>query len=143
MTWPLYIRFSKTGLCEWNNHFCWPGTCGDLLTKYCKCSGNFTLVHSTTETSCQPSIGPSLETCLTTFVGSNGEKKQSQSGTSSSACKYYQDVYGNFQVRNIEYDLVSEFSITLPNVKKPKFVNEFNLGVTDASIYIEKLLLSG
>ena len=80
-----------------------------------------------------------METCRTQCIGSNGEKKQS----SSPACKHNDDVYGKFQVRNIEYDLLTEFKITLHNVTQPNYIMEYNFGVTDAAIYVEKVLLSG
>ena len=40
-------------LCAWNNHYCWPGTCGDGIVKNCQCASGFQRTSTPTETSCQ------------------------------------------------------------------------------------------
>ena len=42
-----------SGMCAWNNHECWPGTCTMDLAKSCNCSLGFQLISTPSETSCQ------------------------------------------------------------------------------------------
>ena len=139
-----YIKLS-TGLCAWNNHFCWPGTCGDGLTRNCQCTSGFRLVSTKGETSCQPTSKPEIETCLTTFVGNKGEKKQSTSLSSSTACEHLQDVYGNFQVKALIFDMLTQLTIVHSRSENmsASFIKESNFGVTDATIYLKKGFNSG
>lgn len=40
-------------LCSWNNHYCWPGWCGDGIVNKCHCAHGFRLISTDTETTCQ------------------------------------------------------------------------------------------
>lgn len=137
-------------MCAWNNHYCWPGTCGSNgLTKDCQCAPGFVkkeVVGSSInsgETSCQLNIKPSIETCDTMFVGVNGEKRRTESSSGSTACSFLQDTYGNFQPTRVEVDMVSSLSVHTTSYTRPAFIHESNFGLTDTAIYMDMKSLSG
>ncbi|KAL4218473.1 hypothetical protein ACF0H5_023207 [Mactra antiquata] len=128
-------------LCSHKNAYCWPGTCGSDLTKNCQCVNGFTRVSTVTQTTCEPNIPPEIEKCGTVVFGPNGEKVQALSP--SNKCKNLQDMYGNFQLVHLTFDMSSSFKVPYPNVTKPRFIKEHNFGVTDTSVYIEKISVNG
>ena len=137
------LFFSRQGICAWNNRFCWPGTCSNSLTNTCACAAGFSLVNTSSETTCQPNQLPTIETCTTTFTAKNGDKVASKSSSNSRECNYFQDVYGNFQIAEITYKLFTQYRIKLSLVSRPKFIKESNFGITDTTVFIKKRLLSG
>ena len=42
-----------SGMCAWNNHYCWPGTCGESFTENCQCASGFKKNAELYETTCQ------------------------------------------------------------------------------------------
>ncbi|KAL4218457.1 hypothetical protein ACF0H5_023192 [Mactra antiquata] len=130
-------------MCSHQYDYCWPGTCGSDLTKNCQCANGFTRVSTDAQTTCQPNISPEIETCGTVVTGPNGEKVQALSSTSSTECKNLQDMYGNFQLVQLTFDMLSSFTLPKPNDTKPRFIEEHNFGVTDTSVYIEEISMNG
>ncbi|KAL4218455.1 hypothetical protein ACF0H5_023190 [Mactra antiquata] len=130
-------------MCSHQNDYCWPGTCGFDLTNNCQCAKGFNLVSNAIQTTCQPNIPPEIETCRTVLTGPNGEKVQALSSSNSTECKNLQDMYGNFQLVQLTFDMFSSFTLPKPNDTKPRFVKEHNIGVTDTSVYIETISVMG
>jgi len=126
-----------SGLCAWNDHFCWPGSCGSSgITEDCSCDSGFTKV-SYSETTCQPTQKPSINTCNTKAIGPNGEKKRAMSSKSSTHCQYLADMYGNFKPSYMTYDMVIDLHI-YPSSSRPYFIAESRFGLREASFYIER-----
>ena len=137
-------------MCAWNNHFCWPGTCGSLgLTQDCTCFPGFSKVSinapaiDSGNTTCQPTKTPTILTCDTVAVGPNGEKKRAMSSAASSACEHLQDMYGNFRPSFMQFTMTSELTITISNTSQPEFIVESNFGVSDSTIHIIKSSVIG
>ncbi|XP_052790278.1 uncharacterized protein LOC128224473 isoform X2 [Mya arenaria] len=131
-------------MCSWNNHYCWPGSCsGHGLTKDCTCATEFRKTSTAGETSCQPTKAPSISTCDTVAIGPNGEMKRAMSSTSSSACQFLQDMYGNYQPSVMQFDLDTDYSINISSSSRPSFIVEQNFGITDTTIYIKHQSVSG
>ncbi|XP_052788832.1 uncharacterized protein LOC128223598 [Mya arenaria] len=130
-------------MCSWNNHFCWPGSCRDGLTKYCTCAAGFSSVSTSGETSCQPTKKPSLLTCDTVAIGPNGETKRAMSSSSSSECQYLRDIYGNYQPKTVRFDLSSEYTIIIPSyLSRPSYIVEERFGITDETVYMQRQSVS-
>lgn len=131
-------------MCASNNHYCWPGVCGNGLTRECVCAPGFRLVQIIdSETSCQPDKAPSILTCATVFAEANGEAKKSSSSTNSTECQFLNDVYGNFQPSNISFQVMSELTFNITMLHKPNFIKEEKFGVTDSTVYVVRKELSG
>jgi len=138
-------------MCAWNNHFCWPGSCGSNgLTHDCTCAPGFRKVSSfgadihSGETTCQPTQAPTITTCDTVVVGPTMNQKRAISTTSSSACFHLQDIYGNFQLTQIKFNMTSEFAVETTSItNKPKFVVEAQFGISDSTVYINQYGISG
>ncbi|XP_060562746.1 uncharacterized protein LOC132722293, partial [Ruditapes philippinarum] len=130
-------------LCSWNNHYCWPGKCGEDLTRGCTCAQDFKIIQQSGETSCQPKKLPSILTCGTVVVGPNMEKKQARSSTSSTECQYLADMYGNFQPSSFKFNVAAEYTLNITAFKKPDYISESKFGITDFSIDIVKILVDG
>lgn len=132
-------------LCAHNNHYCWPGTCGDELTENCQCANGFSRVLSVdAETSCQPMQTPSVLSCDTVIYGPNGEKKTAISQSQSTACEFLRDMYGNFQPKNFTARMVSAFIINMSSVSgRPQYIFEEQFGVTDTTIHVTQKDISG
>ncbi|XP_052789886.1 uncharacterized protein LOC128224179 [Mya arenaria] len=130
-------------MCSWNNHYCWPGSCRNGLTKDCLCAAGFSIVSDSWETSCQPTKKPSILTCDTVVIGPNGEKKRAMSSSSSTACQYLQDMYGNYQPTTVKFDLSSEYTIYIPYSSHPSHIAEERFGITDATVYMQRQSVSG
>ena len=47
------FKLPFSGMCAWDNHYCWPGRCNDELLRNCMCQQGFDLISNSTETSCQ------------------------------------------------------------------------------------------
>jgi hypothetical protein len=137
------VCFNRTGLCSWNNHYCWPGKCGEGLTRECTCAQDFKIVQKSGETSCQPKKLPSILTCGTIVAGPNMEKKQAISSTNSTECQYLADMYGNFQPSSFKFDVATEYTIDIAAFTNPDFISESKFGITDFSIDIVKILVDG
>ena len=137
-------------MCTWNNHYCWPGTCGaDGLTKDCMCAPGFSKVsvygadvHSG-NTTCQPTQKPSIVTCDTVAFVPNGKKKRAMSSTNSSECEYLQDMYGNFQPSVMKFHMASKLTIDITSITKPDFIEETNFGISDSTIRIKHMAVNG
>ncbi|KAH3708868.1 hypothetical protein DPMN_068327 [Dreissena polymorpha] len=139
-------------MCAWNSHYCWPGTCDNGLTKDCNCATGFgkrVRVDNSSinagETTCQPETLPDIMTCNTVAVGPKGEKKQAISSTSSTACSYLTDMYGNFMPTTMEFDMSSEFTIdvSLFNNIRPGFIKEETFGISDTTIHVKIQTIQG
>jgi len=137
-------------MCAWNNHYCWPGNCGaNNFTQDCMCAPGFRKVSipgadiNSGETTCQPTQTPSILTCDTMAVGPNGEKKRAMSSEASTACEYLQDMYGNFQPSVMEFDMSSDLIIDISNISKPAIIVESNFGISDSTIRIKHMAISG
>ncbi|XP_052788825.1 uncharacterized protein LOC128223590 [Mya arenaria] len=130
-------------MCSWNNHYCWPGSCRNGLTKDCSCAAGFTSVSNYVETSCQPIQKPSILTCDTVAIGPNGEKKTAMSSSNSTECQYLQDIYGNYQPTIMQYDLSTEYIIDISSYSRPSYIVEQNFGITDATVYMQRQSVSG
>ena len=138
-------------MCAWNNHYCWPGNCGSNgLTQDCTCATGFRKVSlygaaiDSGETTCQPTLKPTILTCDTVTVGPNGEKKRAMSSAASTACEYLQDMYGNFQPSAMEFDMASDFTIdTVNNITKPAFIKVSNFGISDSTVRINRIAVNG
>jgi len=137
-------------MCAWNNHYCWPGTCGTKnLTQDCICAPGFNKVSidgaaiDSGNTTCQPTQKPSILTCDTVAVGPNGEKKRAMSSAASTACDYLQDMYGNFQPSVMEFHMASDFIINVTSISKPAFIVESNFGISDSTISINHMAVKG
>jgi len=138
-------------MCAWNNHYCWPGSCrSNGLTQDCTCASGFRKVSihgaaiNSGETTCQPTLKPTILTCDTVTVGPNGEKKRAMSSAASTACAYLQDMYGNFQPSVMEFDMTSDFTIdTVNNITKPAFIKVSNFGISDSTIRINHMTVNG
>ena len=137
-------------MCAWNNHYCWPGTCGtDGLTQDCTCAPDFRKVVldgagiNTGETTCQPLQKPSIGTCDTVAFGPNGEKKRAESFETSTACEHLQDMYGNFQPSEMQFDMASDYQIDVTNITKPEFIIESNFGISDSTILLKHMTTDG
>lgn len=77
-------------------------------------------------------------------VGQNGEKKRATSSHASTACQYLEDMYGNFQPSAIEFDMASEYTIEgISSFSRPSFIKEENFGISDTTIHVKKMSLSG
>jgi len=127
-----------SGLCAWNNHYCWPGNCYySGLTDHCSCDYGFRKVSDSGETTCQPTQKPSINTCDTVAIGPNGEKKRAMSSTSNTDCQYLADMYGNFNASNMTYNMVIDLNI-FTSSSRPDFIAESRFGLREASIYIER-----
>ncbi|XP_052789243.1 uncharacterized protein LOC128223852 [Mya arenaria] len=132
------------GMCSSNNHYCWPGICRDGLTKYCSCAAGFNKVSYSLETSCQPTKKPSIVTCDTVVVGPNGEKKKARSSSSSIACQYLQDMYGNYQPTMVQFKMSSDYTNNIPSyLIRPSYIIEEGFGITDATVYMQRQTVSG
>ncbi|XP_052789246.1 uncharacterized protein LOC128223857 [Mya arenaria] len=131
-------------MCSWNNHYCWPGSCRNGLTKDCSCAAGFSIVSDSWETSCQPTKKPSILTCDTVVIGPNGEKKRAMSSSSSTACQDLQDMYGNYQPTTVKFDLSSEYTIYIPSyLSRPSYIVEERFGITDVTVYMQRQSVSG
>ena len=137
-------------MCAWNNHYCWPGTCGSNgLTQDCTCAPGFNTISilgaaiNSGNTTCQTTQTPSILTCDTVAVGPKGEKKRSMSSAASTACEHLQDMYGNFQPSVMEFTMASEFTITISNATRPAFIVESSFGVSDSTIHVIKSSIDG
>ena len=130
-------------MCAWNNHYCWPGRCGDELTRECTCAKGFKLIQKSAETSCQPEKQPSILTCSTDVLGPNMEKKQAKSNTTSTECQYLQDMYGNFQLSSFKFDVAAEYTIDITSYTKPDFISESKFGITDFATAVVKIFVDG
>jgi hypothetical protein len=130
-------------MCSWNNHYCWPGKCGEELTKDCTCAQDFKIIQQNGETSCQPKKLPSILTCGTVVVGPNMEKKQARSSTNSTECQYLTDMYGNFQPSYFKFDLAAEYTIDIKGYTKQDFISETKFGITDFGTNVVKILVNG
>lgn len=137
-------------MCAFNNHHCWPGTCGDLgMTKDCQCAPGFVkreLYGATVnsgETSCQPDVKPVIQTCNTLFIGKDGMKKSSKNAGNQTACDILRDTYGNFQPISIEFKMISSFDVDLTNFMGPPFISKEKFGVTDTMLHIYKEVFKG
>ncbi|XP_052789244.1 uncharacterized protein LOC128223855, partial [Mya arenaria] len=131
-------------MCSWNNHYCWPGSCSaGGLKKDCTCATGLRKISTDGETSCQPTKAPSILICDTVAIGPNGEKKRAMSSTSSTACQYLQDMYGNYQPSVLEFGLVTAYTIYISRSSRPSFIVEQNFGITDTTIYIKRQSVSG
>jgi len=137
-------------MCAWNNHYCWPGNCGaNGLTQDCSCAPGFRKVSTVGasinagETTCQPTQTPTFATCDTVVDGPNMNQKRAQSTTSSSACVNLQDIYGNFQLTQIKFNMTAEFAVDTTNIPKPNFVVEAQFGISDSSVYIKQSGVTG
>lgn len=125
-------------MCSWNKHYCWPGTCGENLSKNCNCATGFTRVSTTTgETTCQPITLPTILDCDTTILGP--DKKRTLPGK----CAELNDFYGRFQPDLFKYKLTSDFAIDITSLTKPEYISESNFGVSDTTIYILKESING
>ncbi|XP_052788838.1 uncharacterized protein LOC128223605 [Mya arenaria] len=130
-------------MCSWNNHYCWPGSCNpNDLTKDCTCATGFDRISNSGETSCQPTKKPSILTCDTVAFGPNGEKKRAMSSSSSTACQYLQDTYGNYQPTIMQFDLTTEYTVDISSYSHPSFVKEQSFGITDTTVYIKRQSIS-
>ncbi|CAC5398099.1 unnamed protein product [Mytilus coruscus] len=135
--------------CSWKNRWCWPGKCEGDLASGCTCSSGFRTVKDSTSARCQLSLlnRPSIDSCLTRAISSNGTKVLSLTGTSiTNKCSLQNDFYGRFQVQHMQVDLTSTFNVTIPEYIKsarPKFVSEELFGVTDVYLDIHKVSVSG
>ena len=137
-------------MCAWNNHYCWPGTCGaDGLTQDCTCAPGFRKVTlyganiNEGETTCQLLKKPSIDTCDTVAFGPNGEKNRANGVEDSSACDNLQDMYGNFQPSEMQFDMASDYHIDVSNITKPKFIIESNFGISDSTIRLKHMAAGG
>ncbi|XP_053376618.1 uncharacterized protein LOC123534121 [Mercenaria mercenaria] len=130
-------------MCSFNNHYCWPGSCGQSLTKNCNCAKGFKQKATGNETTCQPSQLPVIETCDTVVVGPNGEKRRAMSSSTFTACKYLADMYGNYQPASVTTEMMSTFFIDVSNESRPAFIHEERFGVTDTNVNIDKKLVNG
>jgi len=137
-------------MCAWNNHYCWPGNCGSNgLIQDCTCAPGFRKVSTVGasinagETTCQPTQPPTFTTCDIVVDGPNMNQKRTQSTTSSSACVHLQDIYGNFQLSQIKFNMTAEFSIDTANITKPNYVVEAQFGISDSTVYIKQSGLAG
>ncbi|KAH3774472.1 hypothetical protein DPMN_175854 [Dreissena polymorpha] len=138
------------GMCAWNNHYCWPGICGDELAEKCVCAPGFTKRYkedvgdiNAGETSCQldGKTLPDLLTCNTVAVGVNGEKKRALSPGTSTSCPFLQDMYGNFRPEKMEIEFTSEFTVTYAS-SRPPFIKEENFGISDALVKLKLKAIS-
>ncbi|KAL4218491.1 hypothetical protein ACF0H5_023225 [Mactra antiquata] len=130
-------------MCSHQNDYCWPGTCGSELTKNCQCAKGFIRVSNSTQTTCEPSMTPNIETCGTVVAGSNDEKVRATSSSISTQCKDLQDIYGNFQLVQLTFDMLSSFTLPISTDTKPRFIEEYKFGVTDTNVYIENISITG
>ncbi|XP_052804686.1 uncharacterized protein LOC128234468 [Mya arenaria] len=137
-------------MCAWNNHYCWPGTCGsDGLTMHCVCSEGFRKVSvngeemDSGETTCQPNEPPRIRKCDAVVIGPNGEYKTTRDLTDPSECKELRNIYGHFQPTMLQFDYIAEYTMYIFKYMKPAFIAEFNFGITDTTIYINKQSVSG
>jgi len=138
------------GMCAWNNHYCWPGSCGAYnLTQDCTCAPGFRKVSNpgatinSGETTCQPTQTPSILTCDTVAIGPRGEKKRAMSSNASTACEHLQDMYGSFQPSVLEFHMASDFIINVTHVLKPAIIVESNFGISDSTIHVKHMTVSG
>ena len=136
------------GLCAWNNHYCWPGSCGnDSLTQDCACMPGFRKVSkqgvdiNSGETTCQPTKQPSILTFNIVVVGHNSEQKQIIGSESNQV----HAIYGNYQPSAIVFNMTSEYTIDLSNFTKPRpsYIVKFNFGISDSTIYIQRRKYNG
>ncbi|KAH3774445.1 hypothetical protein DPMN_175827 [Dreissena polymorpha] len=141
-------------MCAWNNHYCWPGTCGGGLAENCVCASGFTKIYvedvsaiNAGETSCQldGKTLPDLLTCNTVAVGVNGEKKRALSPGTSTSCPFLQDMYGNFQPVKMEIEFTSEFTVNISSYasSRPSFIKEENFGISDTMVTLKLKAISG
>jgi len=145
-----YVYTFALGMCAWNNHYCWPGNCGsDGVTQDCVCDAGFTriLIHGVAvdsgNTTCQPTKKPTILACDTVAVGPKGEKKRAMSSATTTSCANLQDMYGNFQLYIMQFDMASTFTINSTSNSKPKFIIASNFGVSDSTVYIKHRRVNG
>ncbi|KAH3791748.1 hypothetical protein DPMN_145238 [Dreissena polymorpha] len=137
-------------MCAWNNHFCWPGTCGSYgLTKDCKCDHGFLkrLIEDDSainagETTCQPNTNPDISTCDMKAIGLNGETKSTTSLNLPAACQNLKDVYGNYQPVRMDFVMVSDFIVSY-NSTRPSFIREEHFGITDTTVNVKIKTVQG
>jgi len=70
-------------------------------------------------------------------------QKRALSTSSSSACVHLQDIYGNFQLTLIKFNMTAEFAVDTANIPKPNFVVEAQFGISDSSVYIKQSGITG
>ncbi|KAH3791757.1 hypothetical protein DPMN_145247 [Dreissena polymorpha] len=137
-------------MCAWNNHYCWPGTCGSYgLTKDCKCDHGFLkrLIEDDSdinagETTCQPNTNPDISTCDMKAIGLSGETKSATSLNLPAACQNIQDVYGNYQPVRMDFVMVSDFIVSY-NSTRPSFIREEHFGITDMTVNVKIKTVQG
>lgn len=130
-------------MCAWDNQYCWPGHCANDLTTGCSCSKDFRKIQTSTETSCQPAKPASFVKCDTHVIGTDGKYKDSKTGSSSTACRAFQEFYGHFIPALLQYDLEGHYSIDLSGYTPPSYIHEYKFGITDVIIYIKQKYLNG
>ena len=130
-----------TGLCAPDNHLCWPGTCGESLTKNCQCLDGFTPKQTALETSCQLVKKPSLNKHTLIIMGYDGETRSYNSTPAPIHDRV--DMYGNFQPTSMLFDMSVEFFINVTNITMPTFISESNFGITDVVLNVKKTFVSG
>ncbi|WAR30910.1 C209E-like protein, partial [Mya arenaria] len=124
-------------MCSFDTHKCWPGSCGaDGLTSECQCHAGFKEIRTSAETKCKLTTQPSIEKCLTSFRGVNGELKQTATGI----CSDHSDIYGNYQPVNISVNVAADFTvpINLTRYDRPDFIEEERFGVVDFLVTVQK-----
>ncbi|XP_053380297.1 uncharacterized protein LOC128548823 [Mercenaria mercenaria] len=131
------------GMCSFDHHACWPGTCSDELTSSCACAPGFQRVKDSSQTVCQlkDASAPSINTCQTVIGGANGEAKRTAPGK----CQELNDFFGNFQPTSVGFYMQSDFilDVTKYSSSRPKFIKEEKFGITDTTLYIKRVQIDG
>ncbi|WAR13863.1 hypothetical protein MAR_003968 [Mya arenaria] len=79
-----------------------------------------------------------------TLYNSNGKGRSAESNTTSKACDFLQNFYGNFHPSRLKYDFVSSFRIDASGwCTKPGYIKESHFGVTDAKFVVVKRSVIG
>ena len=87
---------------------------------------------------------PTIETCRTSIRGGNGELKSSGSSGPTTHCQYQIDVYGKFQPVSFTFDVTTTFIVdTSLFPTQPWFVNQYDFGITDVSLDVVKVSVTG
>jgi hypothetical protein len=132
------------GMCAWNNHYCWPGSCSNDLTSGCICAPGFKRIQTSTETTCHPTKSPSFLLCNTIFIGTHGQSKRAKTNKYGyQNCSSIEDTYGNFQLSLLQYELKTEFQILISGYNQPSYIRNYKFGVTDISINVNKIAANG
>ncbi|CAG2189853.1 unnamed protein product [Mytilus edulis] len=139
----LFQRVSGTcqRKCSWQDRWCWPGTCNGDLASGCSCSSGFRTYADSTSAKCQPEIKPSIESCLTKAIATDGTEFVSNIGPSK--CSEQKNFYGRNQVKHFLVDLNFNFTINVNKSTRPAFVANELFGITDVDVVLETISVTG